>query len=61
MDPNLEKIRDYHVEDIKAGKITKPIQEAKNYLMHIARGKVEDLQVEWHLFTDHIKEMRDGQ
>jgi len=60
MDPNLEKIRDYHTEDIKAGKIAKPIQEAKSYLMHIAKGKIEDLQVELQLFADNVKEMRDG-
>jgi hypothetical protein len=67
MDPNLEKIRDYHMDAIKAGKIAKPIFEAKNYLHNILSTKQQEvaqlqaeLSAELDAFADHIKEIRDG-
>lgn len=62
MDPNLEKIRDYHLDAIKAGRVAQPIQEAKDYLYHILGPQnAINIMVELQEFADNIKEIRDGQ
>lgn len=65
LDPNLEKIRDCHLEEIKEGKLGNTIQEAEDYLQYMLRFNEKQINKELSSFARHIrhlhKEMKNAQ
>lgn len=51
MDTNLVKMRNWHIKDIKQGKLDKPLAEAEDYLKFVA---VEDYTMELEEFHRHL-------
>ena len=55
MDPNLEKIRDANLEDIRQGKFNTAIKHADNYLFYMTNGDQYVISHELGQFIKNIK------
>lgn len=60
MDPNLSKIQQANSKRIKAGRIFRPIDQAKDYLIYIHEFNQHLIQPELDEFANHIKGLRDN-
>lgn len=57
LDPNLEKIRDFHLEEIKQGKLGIAIEEAEDYLSYILGFRAHRIKKELATFAKHIRQL----
>lgn len=58
LDPNLEKIRDANMSEIKRGNINPTFAQAKDYLYHIlGQDNYEQVEAEMDVFAKHIKQL----
>ena len=55
MDPNLEKIRDANMEDIRMGKFSTAVKHADNYLFYMTNGDQYVISRELSNFIQNIK------
>lgn len=55
LDPNLEKIKQHHVEEIKVGKLGNTIKEANSYLEYILGFNERQIQKELSSFARHLR------
>lgn len=57
LDPNLEKIKQHHINEINAGKPGNAIKEAEDYLEYILRFKERQIRKELGNFARHLRHL----
>lgn len=56
-DPNLETIKNHHIEEIKQGKLGIAINEAEDYLNYILGFRAHRIRKELASFAKHIRHL----
>lgn len=55
MDPNLEKIKNYYMEEIKRGKVGNVVKEVEDYLSYILGHNERQIRKELNSFARHVR------
>ena len=58
LDPNLEKIKQYHMEEIEQGKVGYAIKETEDYLEYILGFKEKQIRKELNNFARHLRHLQ---
>lgn len=58
LDPNLEKMKDYYINDIKRGWTTRAMQDARDYLSYIHNDNLISVNKEMDMFATYLRDVK---